>query len=110
MSSTTEVAYIGVSNANKEVVWLSHLVGDLGIHQVLVLHCDSQSAIMLAKNPMFLAKKKHIVVKYHFSQEVLEDKHKELVKVHTMENLVDLFTKGLLGESFVHCHELMGIG
>ena len=29
------------------------------------LHCDSQRAIMLAKNPLFHAKTKHIDVKYH---------------------------------------------
>ncbi|MCO5603008.1 hypothetical protein L7F22_057150 [Adiantum nelumboides] len=42
--------------------WLAHLVGDLGIHQILVLHCDSQSAITLAKNPVFHSKMKDIEV------------------------------------------------
>ena len=64
---------------------------------------------MLAKNPMFHAKTKHIVVKYHFIQDVLEDKKMELVKVHTTENLADWLTKGLPSKSFVHCQELMGI-
>ena len=75
-----------------------------------MLHCDSQCAIMLAKNPIFHAKTKHIVVKYHFIQNVLKDKHMDLVKVHTIENPADLLTKGLPGESFAHCRELMGIG
>ena len=64
---------------------------------------------MLAKNLVFHAKMKHILVKYHFIRDVLEDKHMKLVKVHTTENLADLLTKALLGENFVHCHELMGI-
>ena len=68
-----------------------------------MLHCDSQSAIMLAKNPMFHVKTKHIAVKYHFIQDMLEDKQMELVKVHTTENPADLLTKGLPGESFAHC-------
>ena len=43
-------------------------------------------------------------------QDVLEDKQMELVKVHMTENPADLLTKGLLGESFAHCRELMGVG
>ena len=52
----------------------------------------------------------HIDVKYHFIWEMIEDKQIQLVKVHTKENHADLLTKGLLGESFLHCRELMGIG
>ena len=74
-----------------------------------MLHCDSQSAIQLAKNPVFQTKTKHIDVNYHFILK-MEDKKMQLFKVHTKENLVDLHTKGLPGESLVHCHELMGVG
>ena len=74
-----------------------------------MLHYDSQSAIMLAKNPVFHAKTKHIAVKYHFIRDVLEDKQMELMKVHTTKNPADLLTKGLPGESFVYCRELMGV-
>ena len=66
------------------------------------LHCDSQSAIMLAKNPVFHAKTKHIAVRYHFIRDVVEDKLMELVKVHTDDNPADLLTKGLASEWFAH--------
>ena len=69
--STTEAEYIAASKACKEAIWLARLVGDLGISgEVPTLHCDSQSAIMLAKNPMFHVKTKHIAVKYHFIRDV----------------------------------------
>ena len=56
-------------------MWLAHLVGDLGVTvEKPMLHYDSQSAIMLAKNPVFHAKTKHVDVKYHFIREVIEDK------------------------------------
>ena len=74
-----------------------------------LLYWDSQSAIQLAKNPMFHAKTKHVDVRYHFIREVLEDKQIQLVKVHTTENPADLLTKGLPRESFAHCCELLGI-
>ena len=41
---------------------------------MLELHCDSQSAMQLAKNPVFHTNTKHIDVKHHFIGEVLEDK------------------------------------
>ena len=84
---------------------------DLGIKQELpVLHCDSQSAIQLARNPVFHAKTKHVDVKYHFIRELIEDKQLQLVKVHTTENPADLLTKGLPKASFEQCRTLLDIG
>ena len=109
--STTEAEYIAASEACKEAIWLARLVKDLGITvEMPTLHCDSQSAIMLAKNPVFHAKTKHIDVKYHFIRDMLEDKLMELVKVHTDDNPADLMTKGLPSERFAHCRALMGVG
>ncbi|KAH7442662.1 hypothetical protein KP509_03G098000 [Ceratopteris richardii] len=58
---------------------------------------------MLARNPVFHAKTKHIQVKYHFIRDVLDRKSIELVKVHTDDNPADLLTKGLPAERFAHC-------
>ena len=100
--STTEAEYVVAIEACKEAIWLIRLVGDLGLGDDMpILHSDSQSAIMLVKNPVFHAKTKHIEVKYHFLRQVLEDKRLELVKVHT---------KSLSSDKFAHCRELMGIG
>ena len=108
---TTKVEYVAAMEACKEEIWLGRLVADLGIKiEMPELHCDSQSAIQLAKNLVFHAKTKHIDMKYHFIREVIDDKQIELVKVHTKENPADLLTKGLPGDSFVHCRELLGIG
>ncbi|MCO5563946.1 hypothetical protein L7F22_017598 [Adiantum nelumboides] len=109
--STTETEYVSASNACKEAIWLTCLVGDLGIvGEVPVLHCDSQSAKPLARNPVFHAKTKHVDVRYHFIRDVLEDKRLQLVKVHTDHNPADLLTKTLSPKPFAHCKELMGIG
>ncbi|MCO5582546.1 hypothetical protein L7F22_036443 [Adiantum nelumboides] len=109
--STTEAEYVAATEASKEALWLMRLVEELGIKsQVPVLHCDSQSAIMLARNPVFHAKTKHIEVKYHFIRSVLDDKSITLVKVHTDDNPADLLTKGLPVERFAYCHQMMGIG
>ncbi|MCO5583240.1 hypothetical protein L7F22_037149 [Adiantum nelumboides] len=110
--STSGYLYtFAASEACKEAIWLTRLVGDLGIvREIPVLHCDSQSVIQLARNLVFHAKTKHVDVRYHFIREVLEDKRLQLVKVHTDDNLADLLTKNLSSERFTHCKELMGIG
>ncbi|MCO5549071.1 hypothetical protein L7F22_002537 [Adiantum nelumboides] len=110
MPSTTEVEYVATNEACKEDIWLGRLVVDLGIKvEIPELSCDSQSAIQLAKNPVFHLKTKHIDVKYHFIRKVIEDKQIQLVKIHAMDNHADLLTKGLSSESFVHCRELFGM-
>ncbi|MCO5591380.1 hypothetical protein L7F22_045363 [Adiantum nelumboides] len=94
---------LSTTEASKEALWLMRLVEELGIKsQVPVLHCDSQSAIMLARIPVFHAKTKHIEVKYHFLI--------TLVKVHTDDNPADLLTKSLPAERFAYCRQMMGIG
>ena len=54
---------------------------------------DSQSAIHLAKNSALHTKKKHIQLWYHFIRSVLDDGQLKLDKIHTDDNLVDMFTK-----------------
>ena len=109
--STTEAEYMAAVEAAKEALWLSWLVGDLGMAvDAPMLHSDSQSAIALAQNPVFHAKTNHIEVRYHFIQEVLEDKPIQLVKVHTDDNPVDLLTKSLASQHrFARCRSLMGM-
>ncbi|MCO5593233.1 hypothetical protein L7F22_047240 [Adiantum nelumboides] len=108
---TTEAEYVALSEACKEAIWLARLVKDLGLEQCLpVLHCDSQSAIALAKNPMFHSRPKHIDVRYHFNRECLANKNLDLVKIPTSENTADALTKSLSSHQFQHCRQFMGIG
>ena len=85
--STTKTEYISATGASKEAIWLAHLCSEFGLlEKAPVLSCDSQSAICLAKNAMFHACTRHIDVRYHFIQEVLEDGLITLIKVHTSQN------------------------
>ena len=62
--SSTEVEYMALTHAGKEVVFLDHLFNDIGIsHSTpITLLIDNQSAIALAENPIFHARSKHIEV------------------------------------------------
>ncbi|MCO5574586.1 hypothetical protein L7F22_028374 [Adiantum nelumboides] len=75
LPQSTKAEYVAASEACKEGIWLGRLVTDLGIkEEMLMLHCDSQSAIQLACNPVYHSKTKHVDVKYHFIREMVEDK------------------------------------
>ena len=64
--STTEVEYMAVVEAGKELIWMRNFLTELGMKQKeLLLHCDSQSAIHLAKNAAYHSRTKHIQRRYH---------------------------------------------
>jgi len=72
----------------------------------LRVHCDSMSAIYLAKNQVYHGRMKHIDVKYHFVRDVLEDGDIKVKKVHTKDNPADILTKVVSGVKFNHCKNL----
>ncbi|GKB66448.1 retrovirus-related pol polyprotein from transposon TNT 1-94 [Tanacetum coccineum] len=52
--STIEAEYMAIAEAGKELVWLKNFLKELDRAQTeCVLFCDNQSAIHLAKNPVF---------------------------------------------------------
>ena len=52
---------------------------------------------------------KHIDVKFYFVQKILDECDIELRKIHTRENLADMFTKVALGVKFAYYNELLHI-
>ncbi|KAK8926175.1 hypothetical protein KSP39_PZI018367 [Platanthera zijinensis] len=108
--STTEAEYIAVVEAAKEAIWLKGLTKELRITQEAVkVHCDSQSAICLAKDPVYHARTKHIDVRYHKLREFVGSGDIFLLKVPTEDNVADILTKPVTGVKFKHCLDLAHI-
>uniref|UniRef100_A0A2N9J7Q6 Reverse transcriptase Ty1/copia-type domain-containing protein n=1 Tax=Fagus sylvatica TaxID=28930 RepID=A0A2N9J7Q6_FAGSY len=108
--STIEVEYMAVAEAAKEALWLKGLVKELGLNQGGVqMHCDSQSAIYLAKNQVCHAKMKHIDVRFHKIRELIVTEDIVLEKVHTSENAADMLTKPVSTAKFKHCLDLVNV-
>ena len=92
--STTEAEFIAATEASKELLYLKKFVNELGFEQdKYVLFCDNQSVIHLSKNASFHSKSKHIDVRYHWIQDVLNSKRMQLEKVHTNDNRADMLTE-----------------
>ena len=96
--SSMEAEYMAAFFAVQEVVWLKGVLSemDLGYGQPVPLLIDNQSAIRLAKNPMYHKRSKHIEIKWHWLREkVGEQNLVELVYVRSADNTADIFTKAL---------------
>jgi hypothetical protein len=92
--STTEDEYMEVTYESKEAVWLQLLCSGIRFDQRdMKISCDIQSTIVLAKNPVYHSKTKHIDVQYHFVRDIVERNKVLLEKVETLENIADSFTK-----------------
>ncbi|MCO5552218.1 hypothetical protein L7F22_005730 [Adiantum nelumboides] len=107
-TSGCEVEYKTVFIATIECVWLRRLMANLGVGQdtANTIYTDSQSALAVAKNPVFHARTKHIEVHYHYVKERLSGGEISLAYVPTQDNLADLFTKALSREAF---HKALGL-
>jgi hypothetical protein len=108
--STTEAEYMAVAEASKELIWLKNFLEELGKEQVdCALFCDNQSAIHLAKNPVFHSKTKHIQLRYHFIREKINDGTLKLKKIKGTENPADMLTKVVTLEKLKLCIASTGL-
>ena len=73
--SSTEAEYIMQMHVAKEALWLHSFLQELhsAPDDPLILNCDNQGAIALAKDNKFHAHTKHIDVCYHFIRKAVED-------------------------------------
>nr|GEX99611.1 putative retrotransposon protein [Tanacetum cinerariifolium] len=97
----TEAEYIAVSEAVKEAVWIRKFIDELGVvpsnDYPIKMNCNNSTAIIMAKESGIQKRARHFKIKYHYVRECIETGEVDIVKVHTDDNLADLFTKALAG-------------
>ena len=97
--SSCESEYVAGATTACQGIWLARLLAEFSggdaQPEPAVLRMDNQSAIALAKNPVFHDRSKHIELKYHFIREAVETKKIELEFVPTKLQLADILTKPL---------------
>jgi hypothetical protein len=109
--SSTEAEYISGAHTAKEAIWLRQLLSELSLDTLspTILHVDNQSTIAIAKNPEFHDCTKHIDVRHHFLQQVVEDGTVELHYTPTGDQVTNALTKGLPPTLFSKFRDEMGI-
>ncbi|WMV56755.1 hypothetical protein MTR67_050140 [Solanum verrucosum] len=95
--SSAEAEYRSIATTVTEVVWMIGLMNGLGIkiHKPIDVCTDSKAAILLAANPVYHERTKHIEVDCHFIREKIVQGIICTKYIPTQEQPADMLTKGL---------------
>ena len=74
----------------------------------MLLYCDNQSAIAVAKDDQFHTRTKHIDIWYHFIHKVITRNIIEVRYCPTQHMVADIFTKMLPVKTFEQLRMLLG--
>ncbi|CAM8959928.1 unnamed protein product [Rhodiola kirilowii] len=73
--STAEAEYIATGSSCTQMLWMKQMQEEYGVKQdVMTLYYDNMSAINISKNPVQHSRTKHIDIRHHFIQELVEKK------------------------------------
>jgi hypothetical protein len=88
--------YVAFSKATKYVLWLKTALKDLQFPETpMALFCDNCSAIDLAEYYRIFELSTYIDIYHHCVRELVYDKTLLLMYIRTMDNLANMYTKGL---------------
>ncbi|GJX33037.1 hypothetical protein Tco_0242892 [Tanacetum coccineum] len=107
--SSTEAEYRSMVSATCDVIWLSNLVGDMGVKDLLlvVLYYDNSSALQIAANPVFHEKSKHFEIDIHLVRKKVASGVINTEKIHITQQIADILTKALdIEQHKVLCEKL----
>ncbi|XP_056692274.1 uncharacterized mitochondrial protein AtMg00810-like [Spinacia oleracea] len=109
--SSSEAEYRAMAAAASEVTWLVRLLEEIGVNSLkpVTLHCDNQSAIYIAKNPVFHERTKHIEIDCHFTRDKVLEGLIQLTYLPTQSQLADIFTKALPSPQFYQLLSKLGV-
>nr|GEV17897.1 ribonuclease H-like domain-containing protein [Tanacetum cinerariifolium] len=94
--SSAEAEYRCLVATTCEVIWMCNVLSDFKITGLfpVEIFCDSSSAIQIAGNPVFHEKTKHFEIDVHIVGDKVSAVVIKTVKIHTTEQVADIFTKG----------------
>lgn len=94
--SMAEAKYIAADACCTQLLWMKQTLKDNGIKvKKIPLHCDNESAIKIAHNPVQHSRTKHITIRHHFICDHVARGDIVIDHVSTEDNLADIFTKPL---------------
>lgn len=100
-----------MANTTSELLWISYLLCDLkvSLEDTIVLYCDNEAALHIAKNSVYHERTKHIERDCHVVRERVASGFLKTLHVTTQHQLADMLTKPLTALQFHHLMSKMGI-
>ncbi|GKA58392.1 hypothetical protein Tco_0757580 [Tanacetum coccineum] len=95
--SSAKAEYRAINSVTCEVIWIIKILAELNIDTSLHVpfHCDNNSAIQIAANPIFHERTKQFEIELFFLRGKISNGIVRTVKVKFADNTADIFTKGL---------------
>ena len=95
--SSAESEYRALASVTCEIIWVLNILSCLNVKELIPvsIFCDNSSAIQIAINPVFHEKTKHIEIDIHFIREKISAGLIKIVKIDSVEQTADIFTKSL---------------
>lgn len=114
--SSTESEYTGLSYALREAIPLINILNKITVNITIPnplpkIHCkvyeDNAGAVEIASNHKYRSRTKHLNVCLHHFRHYVTTKQIEIVKIHTSNQIADIFTKPLEAETFTSLRKLL---
>ena len=93
------------------MLWIKRLLEELRVENSLPmrLYCDNKAAIAIAHNLVLHDRTKHVEVDKHFIKEKIDSGLICLPYIPTIEQVADIFTKGLPKKQFENLNSKLAI-
>ena len=101
-TSTSSAEYIAASEICRKVAGMTNLFSEIGVMVpgAVVLHEDNSGAIKSVKKAD-LGNLRHLDIAHHYVRECIRKGHVVFKQVKSVDNVADIFTKGVKPEVFV---------
>ncbi|RVW79952.1 Retrovirus-related Pol polyprotein from transposon RE2 [Vitis vinifera] len=109
--SSAEAEFRAMAQGICEEIWLNRLLEELRVplKHPMVLYCDNQAAISIAKNPVHHDRTKHVEIDRHFIKEKIEEGVFKVSYTPTNCQTTDILTKALARVNFEDLTEKLGM-
>ncbi|XP_073154008.1 secreted RxLR effector protein 161-like [Henckelia pumila] len=87
-NSSCDAEYVVVTMYTQECIWHKRLIQEIFsiLHYPVPIHCENESAIKLAGNPVFHARTKHTETHHHFVREKVLTQDIQLKKIRNRKS------------------------
>ncbi|XP_019086837.1 PREDICTED: uncharacterized protein LOC109127060 [Camelina sativa] len=109
--SSAEAEYRSMAKATCELLWINSLLEDLQVRLIdpIVMYCDNEAALHIAKNSVFHERTKHIERDCHVVRERVASGFMKVLHIGTEHQLADMLTKALTEKQFLYLLSKMGL-
>ncbi|KAG7568260.1 Retrotransposon gag domain [Arabidopsis thaliana x Arabidopsis arenosa] len=109
--SSAEAEYRSMANATCELIWLNSMLEDLHVPlaDTIVLYCDNEAALHIAKNSVYHERTKHFQRDIHVVRERVAMGFLKTLHINTEHQLADVLTKPLTALQFNYLLSKMGL-